>query len=101
MKKLFLLLVVGVFLCACISNDVKTPTDLCTAKCRQALSNNVDLSSGPCLSNQITVDWVCDVAHNPRIETDNLLENRCEAFARGEAHHFVELNTECNVIQVY
>ncbi|MBM3308838.1 MAG: hypothetical protein FJY77_01160 [Candidatus Altiarchaeales archaeon] len=90
-----------ILVCGCASENAKTPTDLCLAKCKQALSSNVDLSNGPCLSNQIAVDWVCDIAHSPRIEADNLLENRCEAFARGEAHHFVELDAECNVIQVY
>jgi len=99
--RLFILLLGLIFLCGCISESAETPTDLCIAKCEEALSNSVDLSSGPCLSNKITEDWVCDVAHKPRLEKDNLLENRCEAFAEGIAHHFVELDTQCNVIQVY
>jgi len=76
-----------------------TPEELCMQKCSETLAAQIDLSVGPCLSNQITADWVCDVAHNPRIEADNQPENQCEAFREGEAHHFVELDTECNLIK--
>lgn len=103
MEKLVLLLVLVVFFSGCSSQEVdsKKPEELCIAKCKASLSDGVDLGEGPCLSNQIAPDWVCDVAHKPRMAEDNLLKNRCEAFANGSAHHFVELDPECDVIQVY
>lgn len=60
---------------------------------------NKDLSKGPCLSENITLDWVCDAAHNPREDIDNNPENQCSAYREGKAHHFVEVDTKCNLIK--
>lgn len=57
--------------------------------------------NGKCLSNEIIEDWVCDVAHSPRQPVDDLPENQCSAFREGKARHFVELNTECEVIKTF
>jgi hypothetical protein len=66
-------------------------------------ASDSDLSNGPCLSDDSTEwdikDWVCDVAHDPREAIDNLPENQCQAFRNGEAHHFVEVNTDCEFIR--
>ncbi len=70
----------------------------CINLCRITLDKNTDLTNGPCLG-LIATDWVCDVAHNPRTQTDNLIENRCIAFANGIAHHFIEVDERCKVIQ--
>lgn len=56
---------------------------------------------GPCLSNEIIGDWVCDVAHSPRQPVDDLPENQCSAFREGKARHFVELSPDCTVIKTY
>ncbi len=60
-----------------------------------------ELSNGPCLSNQLADDWVCDVAHSPRQAVDNIAENQCEWFRQGKAHHFVEVDENCNLIRYY
>ncbi|NUM25977.1 MAG: hypothetical protein HUU49_05200 [Candidatus Buchananbacteria bacterium] len=74
----------------------------CQELCQDKLSTNgIEADDSPCLSNQIIEDWVCDIAHSPRQEIDNLPENQCEAFRTGQAHHFVELDGNCNVIKVY
>ncbi|MEM3572883.1 MAG: hypothetical protein QXJ62_01435 [Nitrososphaeria archaeon] len=60
--------------------------------------------NGPCLSdnepNWNIEDWVCDIAHSPRQPIDDLPENQCQAYRNGSAHHFVELDTSCNLIKV-
>lgn len=61
----------------------------------------VDFSDGPCLSNELISDWVLDIAHNPREAIDNLSENQCSAFRDGRAHHFIELDTEGNLIRAH
>jgi hypothetical protein len=59
-----------------------------------------DLGSGPCLSNEIMPDWVCDVAHNPRQDVDNNPANQCPAFGK-TAQHFIEVDPDCNFIRSY
>jgi hypothetical protein len=61
-------------------------------------SQGVDMTSGPCLTNQLISDWVLDIAHDPRRAIDNLPENQCEAYIEGRAHHFVELDIDGNLI---
>ncbi len=91
MEKFAVLLLV-VFVLGCISQN---PVDKCIELCKK----QTNLERGPCLSNNIEHGWVCDVAHNPREEIDNFPENQCEAFRNGTAKHFVELDTECNLIR--
>ncbi len=75
------------------------PKEKCVALCEQALADGADLSSGPCLSNHLIKNWVCDVAHSPRTASDNLPENQCSAFREGDATHFVEVSPECDFIK--
>ena len=79
---------------------------LATIECQNLCLNELstdgqDFDIGPCLSNKIIPDWVCDIAHSPRQDVDNDPANQCEAFRTGQAHHFVELDGNCNVIKVY
>ena len=71
---------------------------LCIGSCLDAQARGEDLSNGPCLSDQMIEDWVCDVAHSPRQDVDNLPENQCPAW-QVTAHHFVEVDPECNFIR--
>lgn len=81
--------------------DKTTATINCQELCQNTLSNDgVDLSVGPCLSEGILPDWVCDIAHAPRQPIDNDPRNQCATYRGGETHHFVELDGNCNVIQV-
>jgi hypothetical protein len=80
---------------------------LALRECKQlcnnsALGNGADLSNGPCLGNpmQQNPDWACDIAHNPRAAVDDIAANQCSAFS-GEAKHFVELDSQCNLIKIY
>ena len=75
----------------------------CLEICQLRLARGVDLSQGPCLSNQVDTNWVCDVAHSPRQSVDDRPENQCSAWrdaqARGETIHFVEVDPECTLIR--
>lgn len=88
-------------------NSQKNEKDLaikkCIEACRVAMINGKDLSNGPCLLDPIPDlnDWVCDVAHNPRQDIDNLPENQCSSFREGKASHFVEVDPSCNFIRAY
>ena len=73
----------------------------CVELCNQAKAKGMDLSNGPCLSNNVVPGWVCDVAHRPRLPIDNETQNQCSAFVEGKASHFVEVDENCNLIRVY
>ncbi|NPA86758.1 MAG: hypothetical protein GXO00_02005 [Candidatus Diapherotrites archaeon] len=72
----------------------------CVQLCIEAKERGMDLSNGPCLSNDVAPGWVCDVAHWPRLPVDDDPANQCEAFGK-TAFHFVEVDENCNVIRVY
>lgn len=58
-----------------------------------------DFSTGPCLSDALMPNWVVDIVHNPRQEVDNLEGNQCPSYVQGRSSHFVELDTEGNLIR--
>lgn len=60
----------------------------------------VDFANGPCLGG-IGPDWVLDIAHSPRQPVDNQPENQCADFRAGRAHHFVELDPDGKLIQIF
>ncbi|MDP3899610.1 MAG: hypothetical protein Q8Q23_00855 [bacterium] len=66
---------------------------------RQAVLDGVDLSSGPCLSNNLIPGWVLDIAHNPRQAIDNNPANQCPAYRDGAANHFIEMDVYGTVIK--
>ncbi|MFQ6135584.1 MAG: hypothetical protein ACE5PM_00185 [Candidatus Hydrothermarchaeales archaeon] len=112
-KRIFLdILVIGILLISgCIEGERKVTApqesakdraiSACKQECNARLIAGEDFTKGPCLSNEIIEDWVCDVAHDPRQDVDNMPENQCSAFRERKAHHFVELDTECNLIKAW
>ena len=103
MKKLLFFILTGIFLTGCIQGTKEAGNEVvsaCIAKCSEEKAAGVDLSAGPCLSNNIAEDWVCDVAHEPRQDIDNLPENQCPAFGK-TAYHFVEVDPDCSFIRSY
>jgi hypothetical protein len=62
-------------------------------------AQGMDMSMGPCLSEEVIPDWCVDIAHSPRQEIDNRPENRCESYRMGRVHHFVELDPEGHLIR--
>jgi CDP-diacylglycerol pyrophosphatase len=101
---LMLLAIVAVMLvsgCTAVNNSNGAPdaTRKCQDKCIQLVSTNTDFSVGPCIDDNITADWVCDMAHEPRQPVDEEPANQCSSFGT-TAHHFVEVNENCRVIRI-
>ena len=74
----------------------------CLFLCKAAQTEGRHLENGSCLSSGLKAwdieDWVCDVAHRPRQDVDNLPENQCPEYGAG-ASHFVEVSSECEFIR--
>jgi len=85
-------------------NDIQAIISDCISLCEK-YSSQIDLSTGPCLSDDnpewTHKDWVCDVAHFPRLPVDNLPENQCKEYREGKESHFVEVNEQCEYIRHY
>lgn len=67
---------------------------------KQRAREGMDMSRGPCLTNDLMNGWVVDVVHSPRETVDDLPENQCQAYLEGRAKHFVELDTGGNLVRV-
>ncbi|HDD45944.1 MAG TPA: hypothetical protein ENG42_00565 [Candidatus Aenigmarchaeota archaeon] len=104
---LFIILLSGCVTTEKTENKEISAREKCIELCKAELKRGSDLSSGPCLSDnnpEWDVDgWVCDVAHWPREDVDNLRENQCdgwwEAKNAGKEVHFVEVTPECKFIR--
>ena len=79
-------------------SDAELASDKCVQLCEAEVEKGTDLGNGPCLSNEIAEDWVCDVAHMPRTGIDNNPANQCPEFGK-TANHFVEVDEGCKVIR--
>lgn len=67
---------------------------------KRQVVEGVDMSKGPCLSNDLKPGWVVDVVHSPREQIDDRPENQCQAYLEGRANHFVELDLNGNLVRV-
>jgi predicted small lipoprotein YifL len=67
----------------------------------QAQSSGIDLNTGPCISESLPSlpDWVGDIAHDPRQPVDDQPANQCQRYRDGQAHHFVELAPDGQLIR--
>jgi hypothetical protein len=67
----------------------------------QVQATGRDLSAGPCISESLPglPDWVADSAHDPRQSIDDESANQCQRYRSGQAHHFVELNLDGQLIR--
>jgi hypothetical protein len=76
-------------------------TDAAQAIFSQMQAAGQDMSAGPCISESLPgqEDWVADVAHDPRQPIDDEAANQCQRYRDGQAHHFVELNTDGTLIR--
>ncbi len=102
---LILIVIAGYIFSKRSTNRTQEIINACIQECEKALNKGMDLSNGPCLSDDNLdwpyTDWVCDVAHNPRLPVDNKPENQCKDYLQGIAHHFVEVDPNCNYIRHY
>jgi len=74
---------------------------IAAAKVVFAAQKGRDLSSGPCIAEQLPglSDWAADVAHDPRQPVDDQPANQCQSFRDGRTHHFVELTPSGQLIR--
>jgi len=80
------------------NKDVAIP--LCVDLCIKEQSKGTIFADGPCISEEITPGWVCDVVHIPRVSLiDNKEQNQCQSYVNKKAKHFVEVNTECGFVR--
>ena len=79
----------------------ETAVQLCVNACQEAKDAGTNLNDGPCLLDPITEmpAWVCDVAHSPRADVDNIRANQCDAWHDGTASHFIEVDPDCEFIK--
>ncbi len=78
--------------------DAKTTTIDDAKRIYAQLKNaGLNMTNGPCLSNG--KEWVVDVVHNPRQESDNSPSNQCPNYVSGTATHFVELDPDGNLVR--
>jgi len=94
------IIVVAVYYFYYYSSEVEQAKRECIKACQLALQTGQNLSSGPCLSNSIINNWICDVAHEPREPIDDLEENQCPAYLK-TAQHFIEVDPNCNFIRAF
>ncbi|MBU0530505.1 MAG: hypothetical protein ABIH52_02255 [Candidatus Aenigmatarchaeota archaeon] len=98
MKLIILIFVLAtIFVSGCVTETTPEIDQMCRSECFNAKEAGTDLSAGPCLSSH--EDWVCDVAHDPRQDVDNLPENQCPEYGK-TASHFVEVDPECKLIRI-
>lgn len=87
-----------------LNTEQKLQKDIAESKAKelfaQKVNQEIDLSSGPCLAEEIIADWSVDIVHNPRIVVDDQSENQCKNFVSGKTHHFVEIDLSGNIINV-
>jgi len=105
MKWILLLLASVILVSGCVQQPAQDASQQAKTKCIETcMTISSDLSDrSPCLSDNNlewnVSDWVCDVAHSPREAMDDLPENQCLEFREGKAHHFVEVDPNCNFIR--
>jgi len=44
--------------------------------------------------------YAVDIVHVPRISNDNLLENQCEDFVKGNVNKFIELDANGSIVKI-
>jgi len=107
MFPLVLIALVSVSMCTQNISSKDQASSACISLCNAALKSGKYLGNGPCLSesspdwspNWSVSDWVCDVAHSPRQDVDNLQENQCSDYRNDKANHFVEVDASCKLIR--
>ncbi|MEW5955142.1 MAG: hypothetical protein AB1626_01225 [Candidatus Micrarchaeota archaeon] len=102
MRLLLAAALAAVLFAGCVQPGEQNARLACEQLCSQAKAAGTSLANGPCLgqlSTQGLSDWVCDVAHSPRQDVDNLVENQCAAYRSGAATHFVEVDEQCTAFR--
>lgn len=85
--------------CLSVEDEVgHTACRSCVIQCNLSAENQKDLSSGPCISEQIEPGWACDVVHSPPIAEDDLADNQCAQYPE-IVPHIINVDTACRFVQ--
>ena len=57
-----------------------------------------NVSSGPCLKEEVIPEWSLDLVHNPRVPEDDLPENQCAFFLSHKTKHLLEYDLDGSLI---
>ena len=73
----------------------------CIIACEELKASGANMSAGPCAANPLKdyPSWVCDVAHSPRQQVDDIIGNQCSLYRNGDASYFIEVSPECEFIR--
>ncbi len=107
MRLIALAVTAGVLVIGCGGGDEASQSEQdkavaeAQAAFKQVQRSGADLSVGPCIAENLPglSDWVADVAHDPRQDVDDDPDNQCQRYRDGDAHHFVELTPEGELIR--
>jgi hypothetical protein len=82
-------------------SDRDRAVDKAQAVYRESVAGGRALSEGPCIAEELPglPDWVADIAHDPRQPADDVPANQCQRYRSGQAHHFVELDSDGALIK--
>ncbi len=98
MKRLFIFLLLIGLIAGCTPKAEREAMNACKASCTAARASVPDFFVGPCLAQEITPGWACDVTHNPRQPIDDDPRNQCASYRDGVIQNQVELDIDCEVI---
>ena len=61
---------------------------------KERVARGDNLSAGPCLAEDLILNWSADIVHQPRIPADDYDANRCRSYIKGTTKHLVEMTED-------
>lgn len=74
------------------------PCRNCVIQCNLAGENQIDLSAGPCVAEQIVTGWACDIVHSPPNPVDDIVDNQCVQYPT-LVPHIIQVTPLCRFVQ--
>ncbi len=61
---------------------------------KERVARGDNLSAGPCLAEDLILNWSADIVHEPRVPADDYDVNRCRNHIKGVTKHLVEITED-------
>lgn len=61
---------------------------------KERVARGDNLSAGPCLAEDLILNWSADIVHQPRVAADDYDVNRCRNHISGATKHLVEITED-------
>lgn len=65
---------------------------------KQRIAEGDNLSHGPCLAENLIINWSADIVHDPRTASDDLPANQCRWYREGSTKHLVEITEDGKIV---